>query len=82
MSNVAEVVAFTVNGTSRHFLYCLQISTMVCKVAIIGAGPSGLTAIKACLDEGMAPSCFESSDDLGGLWKFKASEKKRKNSHS
>ncbi|XP_034438985.1 dimethylaniline monooxygenase [N-oxide-forming] 5-like [Hippoglossus hippoglossus] len=44
---------------------------MVHKVAVIGAGPSGLTSIKACLDEGMVPTCFESSDDMGGLWKFK-----------
>lgn len=49
-------------------------STMVHKVAVIGAGPSGLTAMKACLEEGMVPTCFESSDDLGGLWKFKASQ--------
>uniref|UniRef100_A0A3Q1K432 Flavin-containing monooxygenase n=1 Tax=Anabas testudineus TaxID=64144 RepID=A0A3Q1K432_ANATE len=28
--------------------------------------------MKACLDEGMVPTCFESSDDIGGLWKFKA----------
>ncbi|XP_038165001.1 flavin-containing monooxygenase 5-like [Cyprinodon tularosa] len=44
---------------------------MVQRVAVIGAGPSGLTSIKACLDEGMEPTCFESSDDMGGLWKFK-----------
>ncbi|XP_070410171.1 flavin-containing monooxygenase 5 isoform X1 [Nothobranchius furzeri] len=44
---------------------------MVFRVAVIGAGPSGLTSIKACLDEGLEPTCFESSDDMGGLWKFK-----------
>ncbi|XP_061634381.1 flavin-containing monooxygenase 5-like [Phyllopteryx taeniolatus] len=44
---------------------------MVRKVAVIGAGPSGLSAIKACLVEDLQPTCFESSDDLGGLWKFK-----------
>ncbi|XP_017284329.1 flavin-containing monooxygenase 5 [Kryptolebias marmoratus] len=44
---------------------------MVQRVAVIGAGPSGLTSVKACLDEGMEPTCFESSDDMGGLWKFK-----------
>ncbi|KAM3619277.1 uncharacterized protein V6R79_005457 [Siganus canaliculatus] len=44
---------------------------MVQRVAVIGAGPSGLASIKACLDEGMTPTCFESSDDMGGLWKFK-----------
>uniref|UniRef100_A0A3Q3IRA1 Flavin-containing monooxygenase n=1 Tax=Monopterus albus TaxID=43700 RepID=A0A3Q3IRA1_MONAL len=44
---------------------------MVQKVAVIGAGPSGLTSIKACLDEGLEPTCFESSNDIGGLWRFK-----------
>ncbi|KAK1897146.1 Dimethylaniline monooxygenase [N-oxide-forming] 5 [Dissostichus eleginoides] len=41
------------------------------KVAVIGAGVSGLTSIKACLDEGLQPTCFESSHDIGGLWRFK-----------
>ncbi|XP_038613690.1 dimethylaniline monooxygenase [N-oxide-forming] 2 isoform X2 [Tachyglossus aculeatus] len=44
---------------------------MVKRVAIIGAGVSGLTSIKSCLDEGLEPTCFERSDDIGGLWKFK-----------
>ncbi|CAK6974866.1 flavin-containing monooxygenase 5-like isoform X3 [Scomber scombrus] len=44
---------------------------MVQRVAVIGAGPSGLTSIKACLDEGLEPSCFESSHDIGGLWRYK-----------
>ncbi|XP_054646448.1 flavin-containing monooxygenase 5-like [Dunckerocampus dactyliophorus] len=44
---------------------------MVKKVAVIGAGISGLTSIKACLDEGLEPTCFESSHDIGGLWRFK-----------
>ncbi|XP_051802567.1 flavin-containing monooxygenase 5-like [Acanthochromis polyacanthus] len=44
---------------------------VVQRVAVIGAGPSGLTSIKACLEEGLEPTCFESSYDIGGLWKFK-----------
>ncbi|XP_054458153.1 flavin-containing monooxygenase 5-like [Anoplopoma fimbria] len=44
---------------------------MVQKVAVIGSGISGLTSIKACLDEGLEPTCFESSHDIGGLWRFK-----------
>ncbi|XP_069825155.1 dimethylaniline monooxygenase [N-oxide-forming] 2-like [Dendropsophus ebraccatus] len=40
------------------------------RVAIIGAGCSGLTAIKCCLEEGLEPTCFEQSDGIGGLWKF------------
>ncbi|XP_067388577.1 dimethylaniline monooxygenase [N-oxide-forming] 2-like isoform X2 [Emydura macquarii macquarii] len=43
---------------------------MVQSVAIIGAGSSGLVSIKCCLDEGLEPTCFERSDDIGGLWRF------------
>uniref|UniRef100_A0A8D0EHE4 Flavin-containing monooxygenase n=1 Tax=Salvator merianae TaxID=96440 RepID=A0A8D0EHE4_SALMN len=39
-------------------------------VAVIGAGVSGLTSIKACLEEGLEPTCFEQSSDIGGLWRF------------
>uniref|UniRef100_A0A8C5W282 Dimethylaniline monooxygenase [N-oxide-forming] 3 n=1 Tax=Microcebus murinus TaxID=30608 RepID=A0A8C5W282_MICMU len=40
------------------------------RVAIIGAGVSGLASIRSCLEEGLEPTCFERSDDIGGLWKF------------
>lgn len=40
------------------------------KVAVIGAGASGLTAIKCCIDEGVEPVCFERSNDIGGLWRY------------
>ncbi|XP_069718528.1 flavin-containing monooxygenase 5-like [Phaenicophaeus curvirostris] len=40
------------------------------RVAIIGAGVSGLCALKCCLDEGLLPTCFEKSSDIGGLWRF------------
>ncbi|EDM09292.1 rCG46349 [Rattus norvegicus] len=40
------------------------------KVAVIGAGVSGLGAIKCCLDEGLEPTCFEKRSDIGGLWKY------------
>ncbi|KAM4722856.1 flavin-containing monooxygenase 5-like [Rhinophrynus dorsalis] len=43
---------------------------MVKTVAVIGAGVSGLTAIKCCLDEGLEPVCFEKSADIGGLWRY------------
>ncbi|XP_070323302.1 flavin-containing monooxygenase 5 isoform X2 [Odocoileus virginianus] len=40
------------------------------RVAVIGAGVSGLTSIKCCLEEGLEPLCFERSHDIGGLWRF------------
>lgn len=43
------------------------------RVAIIGAGASGLCALKCCLDEGLVPTCFERSGDIGGLWRFEVS---------
>ncbi|XP_040896111.1 flavin-containing monooxygenase 5-like isoform X3 [Toxotes jaculatrix] len=44
---------------------------MTRRVAVVGGGSSGLVCIKSCLDEGLEPVCFESSDDIGGLWRFK-----------
>lgn len=41
------------------------------KIAVIGAGSSGLTSIKCCLEEGLTPVCFEMSDDIGGLWRYR-----------
>jgi len=40
------------------------------KVAIIGAGTSGLVALKSLRERGFSPDCFEMGDDVGGLWNF------------
>ncbi|KAM4873051.1 flavin-containing monooxygenase 5-like [Thomomys bottae] len=40
------------------------------RVAVVGAGSSGLACIKTCLEEGLEPLCFERSEDIGGLWRF------------
>ncbi|XP_072500695.1 flavin-containing monooxygenase 5 [Notamacropus eugenii] len=40
------------------------------RIAVIGAGVSGLSSIKCCLDEGLEPVCFERTNDIGGLWRF------------
>lgn len=40
------------------------------RVAIVGAGPCGLAAIKSCLEENLEPVCFEMSDNIGGMWKY------------
>jgi cation diffusion facilitator CzcD-associated flavoprotein CzcO len=41
------------------------------KVCVIGAGVSGLTAVKALGDWGVEHTCFEASDDVGGNWYFR-----------
>ena len=43
---------------------------VVKRVAVIGAGASGLAAIKCCLDEGFEPTCLERTDYIGGLWHY------------
>ncbi|CAL1277340.1 unnamed protein product [Larinioides sclopetarius] len=40
------------------------------RIAIIGAGPSGLTAIKSCKEEGFIPVCYERNGVPGGLWRY------------
>ncbi|XP_068950635.1 flavin-containing monooxygenase 5-like [Petaurus breviceps papuanus] len=45
------------------------------RVAVIGAGVSGLGAIKCCLEEGLEPTCFEESNDIGGLWRYEEKSK-------
>ncbi|XP_045199208.2 flavin-containing monooxygenase 5-like [Mercenaria mercenaria] len=40
------------------------------RVVVIGAGASGLTAIKCCLDEGLEPVCFERTNYISGLWHY------------
>ncbi|HET9719124.1 MAG TPA: NAD(P)-binding domain-containing protein, partial [Solirubrobacteraceae bacterium] len=39
-------------------------------VCIIGAGSSGIAALKAMRDRGLAVECFETSDRVGGNWVF------------
>ena len=40
------------------------------RVAVIGAGPHGLTALKALLAAGIPAEAFERAPDLGGNWNF------------
>jgi cation diffusion facilitator CzcD-associated flavoprotein CzcO len=39
--------------------------------AVIGAGVSGLTALKSLRDWKVPHTCFEASDDIGGNWYFR-----------
>ncbi len=40
------------------------------RIGIIGAGATGMTATKACLEEGFDVVVFERSDFTGGLWRY------------
>ena len=39
-------------------------------VAVIGAGSSGLAALRALREQDIAVECFERGSDLGGLWRY------------
>lgn len=44
---------------------------MAKNICVIGSGASGLTAIKTCLEEGFDVTCYEQSNFIGGLWKYR-----------
>jgi len=38
------------------------------RIAIVGCGPCGLTAVKQFLDEGHKVTCFDPNPEVGGVW--------------
>ena len=42
------------------------------RVCVIGAGPSGITAAKNCIEAGLDVVVFEKNDKVGGNWVFNA----------
>jgi dimethylaniline monooxygenase (N-oxide forming) len=48
------------------------------RVAIIGAGGSGLPAIRHALLYDLEPVCFELTNDIGGLWRYKSEDRNYK----
>jgi len=54
--------AHSANGSSS--------SAALPKVCVIGAGSSGIAAVKALRDRGIPFDCFEKSDRVGGNWVF------------
>ncbi len=49
------------------------MSNQLPRVAVIGAGSSGITALKNLVDQGFDAVCFEASDRIGGNWVFENS---------
>ena len=37
-------------------------------IAIIGAGPSGIVAVKSAIESGLQPTLLEKNSDVGGVW--------------
>eukprot|EP00736_Rhodelphis_marinus_P007431 Rmarinus@m.18496 len=52
----------------------VQVLIPTMKICIVGAGASGLSAAKCCLDEGVTPVVIEQSGCIGGLWVFTEEE--------
>ena len=38
------------------------------QIAVVGAGVSGVVAVKSCVEAGMVPTCYELTADIGGVW--------------
>jgi hypothetical protein len=47
---------------------------MAKKIAVIGAGPSGITALKNLLDQGLDAVAFDLNHDVGGNWIYSENE--------
>lgn len=43
---------------------------MTKSICVIGAGPSGLVAIKSCLEANLEVICYEQLDQIGGRWNY------------
>ncbi|KAJ3334507.1 hypothetical protein HDU91_002699, partial [Kappamyces sp. JEL0680] len=53
-SDITQAILFLADGTKSGNI----------------TGPSGLVAIKHCLEQGLEPVCFESASSLGGIWRY------------
>ena len=44
------------------------------RICVIGAGPSGITALKNLIDEGLDAVCYDLNKDVGGNWIYSEDE--------
>ena len=61
MSHLADAMAWT-------DLDSVEPMPSLPKVCVIGAGASGITAVKALHENGFEVDCYEKSDAVGGNW--------------
>lgn len=62
---------FVVYFSFWNLLFVNDISCTIMRIAIIGAGASGLPAARIALEYGNEPMVFEKSTDIGGLWRYR-----------
>ncbi|WP_106400566.1 flavin-containing monooxygenase [Actinocorallia populi] len=55
---------------SRHTVECRTDPPADFKVAVLGAGMTGIAAAIACADNGFSYEIFERGDDIGGTWRI------------
>ncbi len=56
------------------FNFWNQYNFMKRRIAVIGAGPSGISVIKNLLDQGLEVVCFDRNKEVGGNWIYSEEE--------
>ena len=75
MKYIFALLQFISDRKGKSLFIKFSFFSLKMRVAIIGAGSSGLTCIKCCKDEGLEPVCFEQEESIGGLWHFTEEER-------
>uniref|UniRef100_A0A915A9N5 Flavin-containing monooxygenase n=1 Tax=Parascaris univalens TaxID=6257 RepID=A0A915A9N5_PARUN len=74
-SVVISAFLLSVHYLRECFAYIHHLfPAMNSRVAVVGAGASGITAARQAVQYGVEPVIFEFSDAVGGLWRYKPHE--------